>query len=182
MPLTPDETEGLDWYFRVRRGEVVCPTRDPALDGATAARKFGAARFEALYRTWQRRGIQALWTMQSPILRDQLQRGWGRVEFAELRHQYLQLTPFVGSAHPVEDGLQERRSPPVTNPLRSISFGSSWVWSGQLLPPCCISVTSGLTQSSTTGRSGRWATPRRLTTRWSSGSSISHTLAAWRHA
>ena len=76
MPLTPRETEELDWYFRARRGEVVCPARDRDLDLATAARTFGAARFEALYRLWQHRGVHALWTMQSLVLRDQIQRGW----------------------------------------------------------------------------------------------------------
>jgi hypothetical protein len=107
MPLTADDTEELDWYFRARRGEAVCPTWNPTLDVATAARKFGAARFEALHHVWQHHGIHALWTMQSSILRDQLQRGRGRVEFAELRHQYLQLTPFVGRAHRVENALRE---------------------------------------------------------------------------
>ena len=84
MPLTPQQTEELDWYFRARRGEVVCPARDRDLDLATAARTFGAARFEALDRLWQHRGAHALWTMQGTTLRDQLQRGEGRVEFAEL--------------------------------------------------------------------------------------------------
>jgi hypothetical protein len=102
MPLTPQETEELDWFFRGRRGEVVCPSRDRDLDLATAGRKFGAARFEALYRMWLQRGVQALWAMQGSILRDQLQRGEGRVEFAELRHQYLQLTPLVGAPCGVE--------------------------------------------------------------------------------
>ena len=107
MPLTPRDTEELDWYFRARRGEVVCPARDRDLDLATAARTFGAARFEALYRLWLQRDAQALWTMQSTVLRDQLQRGEGRIEFAELRHQYLQLTPFVGRADAAENGLHE---------------------------------------------------------------------------
>ena len=105
MPLTPGEVEELDWYFRARRGEVVCPSRDRDLDLTTAARKFGAARFEALYRMWQQRGVHALWAMQGPILRDQLQRGMGRVEFAELPHQYLQLTPLVGAPDGVEKAL-----------------------------------------------------------------------------
>ena len=26
LPLTPDQVEELDWYFRARRGEVVCPS------------------------------------------------------------------------------------------------------------------------------------------------------------
>jgi hypothetical protein len=96
MPLTPNQVEELDWYFRGRCGELVCPSPNRDLDLTTAARKFGAARFEALYRVWQQRGAQALWAMQSRALRDQLQRGEGRVEFAELPHQYLQLTPLVG--------------------------------------------------------------------------------------
>jgi len=107
MPLTPQDTDELDWYFRGRRGEVVCPSRDRDLDLATAARKFGAARFEALYRMWLRRNVQALWAMQGTTLRDQLQRGEGRVEFAELQHQYLQLTPLVGVPGGVENALRE---------------------------------------------------------------------------
>ena len=107
MPLSPEDTEELDWYFRARRAEVVCPARDPDLDLATAARKFAAARFDALYRMWQHRGVHALWTMQGTTLRDQLQRGEGRVEFAELRHQYLQLTPLVGVRGGVENALRE---------------------------------------------------------------------------
>jgi hypothetical protein len=107
MPLTPDEVEALEWYFRARQGEVAGPAPDPRLDLPTAARKFGAARFEALYRVWHHHGVHALWAMQSPILRDHLQRGWGRVEFAELGHQYLQLTPLVGGAHLIENALPE---------------------------------------------------------------------------
>jgi hypothetical protein len=71
MPLTPRETGGLDWYFRARRGEVVCPSPDRELDLPAAAQKFGAARFDALYRMWQHRGVHALWTMQGTTLRDQ---------------------------------------------------------------------------------------------------------------
>jgi hypothetical protein len=107
MPLTPGQVEQLDWYFRARRGELVCPSCDRDLDLPTAARTFGAARFEALYRMWEQRGVQALWAMQSPTLRDQLQRGWGRVEFAELPHQYLQLTPLVGTSGGAEKSIPE---------------------------------------------------------------------------
>jgi hypothetical protein len=107
MPLTPRDTEELDWYFRARRGEIVCPSQDPDLDLTTAARKFGAARFEALYRMWLQRNAQALWAMQAPTLRDQLQRRRGRVEFAELPRQYLQLTPLVGVPGGLEKGPRE---------------------------------------------------------------------------
>src|SRR5437773_927577 len=58
MPLTPRDTDELDWFFRARRGELVCPGRDRDFDLSTVARKFGAARFEALYRGWQQPGVQ----------------------------------------------------------------------------------------------------------------------------
>jgi hypothetical protein len=105
MPLT--ETDQLDWYFRARQGEVVCPAPDRDLDLATASRRFGAARFEALYRMWRADGVKALWAVRAPILRDQLQRGWGRVECAELPYQYLQLTPLVGGTPGVEKAPHE---------------------------------------------------------------------------
>jgi len=104
-PLTPREVDELDWYFRSRRGELVCPSHDRDLDLTTAARKFAAARYGALYRAWQQRGDDALSAMQSRTLRDHLQRGWGRMEFGELQHQYLQLAPLVGAAGGVEKTL-----------------------------------------------------------------------------
>ena len=107
MPLTPRDVDELDWYFRARRAEVVCPSADPDLDFTTAARKFAAARFEALYRMWLQRGFDALRAMQMSTLRDQLQRGEGRVEFVELPHQYLQLAPLVGTSCGVKNGLDE---------------------------------------------------------------------------
>ena len=88
--------------------EVIGPSRDPDLDVAAAHRKFSAARFDALYRLWLQRGAQALWALQTPILRDQLQRGEGRIEFAELPHQYLQLTPLIGGARDPGNGAEER--------------------------------------------------------------------------
>ena len=97
-PLTPAQVEELDWFFRARQGRATDPAPDSDLDLATGAQKFGAARFRALHRRWEREGMTALWSAQSTILRDQMQRGWGRVEIAELSHQYLQLTPLVGVA------------------------------------------------------------------------------------
>ncbi len=113
MPLEPREVRELDWYFRARRGEFVCPSADPGLTVATAARTYGAARFEALYRAWLQRGEQALQAMQLPLLRDNIQRGWGRVEFVQLRHQYLQLTPLIGSSSRVENGFAEGDNLPI---------------------------------------------------------------------
>jgi hypothetical protein len=102
MPLTPHDVEEVEWYFRGRRGDVVRPSPDPRLDLPTAAKKFGAARFDALYREWLRRDWRAFWAAQSTLVRDQLQRGDGRIEFVELPHQYLQLTPLIGAASGAE--------------------------------------------------------------------------------
>jgi hypothetical protein len=77
MPVTPHDVEELDWYFRGRRGDVVCPSQDPRLDLPTAAKKFGAARFDALYREWLRRDWRAFWAAQSTLVRDQLHAATG---------------------------------------------------------------------------------------------------------
>lgn len=103
-PLRPHDIEELDWLFRARRGELVCPGRDRDYDLEKMAKKFSAARFEALYRVWLQDGEHALRAMHGPYIKDQFQRGQARIEFAELPHQYLQLTPLVGTASGVEKG------------------------------------------------------------------------------
>ena len=65
---------------------------------ARAVRKCRHARFRSLYRLWQRDPHHTLWYATSYILRDQLQRGDGRIEFVNLTRQYLQLGPLVGVA------------------------------------------------------------------------------------
>lgn len=62
------------------------------------ARTCRAARFEALYRAWLQRGEYALRAVQNPSLGEAMRRGWARVEFVQLSHQYLQLTPLIGGA------------------------------------------------------------------------------------
>ena len=96
-PLEPSTVEELEWFFRERQGNAQTAP-PPDLDLATAARKFSAARFRALHRTWQREGTPALWAAQSSTLRDALARGTGRIEFVELPRQYLQLASLVGVA------------------------------------------------------------------------------------
>ena len=97
-PLTPQQADELDWFFRARQGTATSQAPDPDLNLANASRKFGAGRFRALHRRWEYGGKPALWSAQAVGLREQMERGWGRVEFAELPHQYLQLTPLVGVA------------------------------------------------------------------------------------
>jgi len=98
MTVTPMQVEELDWYFRACQGQVMYPSPDRDLNLATAAQKYGAARFRALRRLWDREGDAVFWAVQSTTLRDQLERGCGRVEFVDLSRQYLQLGPLVGVA------------------------------------------------------------------------------------
>jgi hypothetical protein len=98
MPLDPSTVEELEQYFPERQrmaGHLSAPADE---DLARAFRKFGAARFQALYRMWQHQGNRALWAARSHVLRDALARGYGRLECVELSHQYLQLTSLVGVA------------------------------------------------------------------------------------
>jgi hypothetical protein len=97
-PVDPSTVEELEWFFRERHGRPQRVPRPPDLDLATAARKFDAARFRSLERMWQREGYRAVIAAQSPVLRDQLREGRGRIEFVELSHQYLQLSSLVGVA------------------------------------------------------------------------------------
>ena len=98
----------LDWYFRARRGELVCPSPDPDLDLDDGGSK---VRDRTVRSRCIACGSSAALTPsarpQMSTLRDQLQRGEGRVEFAELPHQYLQLAPLVGTTNGVESGLHE---------------------------------------------------------------------------
>jgi hypothetical protein len=95
-PLSATAVEELEWYFPAREtgAEAVAPPLGLDLD--TAAKKYRAARFQALHRAWQREGMVALWRARSRVLEDRLREGRGRVEFVELSRQYLQLTSLVG--------------------------------------------------------------------------------------
>jgi hypothetical protein len=65
MPVDPTTAEQLQAYFRRRqqaRGHFTEPA-DEELE--KAFRKFGAARFKALYRWWLLRGDPAIWAAQS---------------------------------------------------------------------------------------------------------------------
>jgi len=69
-------------------------------EGSVANREFGAATsaLQRPSRKRQREGYRALSSAQSHTLRDHLESGRGRIEFVDLSHQYLQLTPLVGVA------------------------------------------------------------------------------------
>jgi hypothetical protein len=95
MPIDPTSAEQVTAYFRRRqqdRGHLSEPAGE---DLEKAFRKFGAARFKALYRWWLHRGDPAIWAAQSPVLRDAIAYGNGRLECVELSRQYLQLSSMV---------------------------------------------------------------------------------------
>lgn len=98
MPVDSTTAEQLQAYFRRRqqtRGHFTEPADE---DLEKAFRKFGAARFKALYRSWLLRGDPVIWAAQSPGLRDAIAYGEGRLECVELSRQYLRLTSLVGVA------------------------------------------------------------------------------------
>jgi hypothetical protein len=98
MPVDPATAEQLQVYFRHRQqagGHLTAPANENL---ENAFRKFGSARFKALYRWWLDRGDPAIWAAQSPVLRDAIAYGNGRLDCVELSRQYLQLTSLVGVA------------------------------------------------------------------------------------
>src|SRR5262249_2890065 len=58
-PLTTQQVNELEWFFRAAQGDTTCPCPSPRLDVPTAAKKYGSARFRALHRTWLRDGDEA---------------------------------------------------------------------------------------------------------------------------
>jgi hypothetical protein len=101
-PVGLSAVEELEWFFRERHGKPPRiprhPDLDPNLTLATASQKFEAARFRSLETMWLREGYRPICAATSPVIRDHLHEGLARIEFVELSHQYLQLTPLVGVA------------------------------------------------------------------------------------
>jgi hypothetical protein len=97
-PLPASEADELGWFFRERARARETAAWVPDGRFAEARRRFNAPRFRMLHRLWQQYGENVLWDAKSTILADQLERGWGRVEFVLLSRQYLHLSPLVGVA------------------------------------------------------------------------------------
>ncbi len=95
-PLDPSLATWLGEYFAEcqRTGRHLSAPEDRYL--AKAFRQSGATRVRALYRAWQRQGMEALWTAPSPYLRDAVDRRDGRLEYQDLPHQYLQCAGLIG--------------------------------------------------------------------------------------
>ena len=96
--LTPAEVAEFDWFCRARRGQTTEPDPYGRLDLGSAARKFGSARFRAFERAWEQGGRDALWTFQTDHLLERFRLHRGQIQFVQIPHQYLQLTPLVGVA------------------------------------------------------------------------------------
>lgn len=86
--------EEVRWYFQeLRRGSAVNGPRIRA-----ARRDFGAPRFRALYRAWREHGDRVVLATTSPVTADAIGRGDARLECHVAAHQYLHLSPLVGTA------------------------------------------------------------------------------------
>ena len=88
----------FDWYLRVKHGRPLGYFEPPDITLEKATRKFASARFQALERVWLQEGSTGVTWIGSPVLRDQLQLGRGRLEVMVLPHSYLRLDPLVGVA------------------------------------------------------------------------------------
>ncbi len=97
-PLDPSIANRLPQYFREHQGNGGHLSQPSDEELARAFRRFGAARFRALYRMWLSDGDRGVWAAASVTLRDSLAHGDGRLECVQVPHQYLQLTSLVGVA------------------------------------------------------------------------------------
>jgi hypothetical protein len=95
--FTPQEIDEFDWFCRARRGEDT-GSAPWGIDPTIAQRKFGSARFRALERLWAQGGKSALYSFIGGHLLEQFRLKRGAIEFAQISHQYLQLTPLIGVA------------------------------------------------------------------------------------
>ena len=97
-PIEPSTAEGLRGFFPVRQLQQHSQSEAAGERFRSASLAYRTPRFRALFRKWQQDGDAAIFAAQSPVLRDALQRGAGRVEFVKLTRQYLHLAPLVGVA------------------------------------------------------------------------------------
>jgi len=97
-PIEASTAEGLRGFFVERQRRQQAPSEPADERFRSASLPYRAPKFGALFRRWQQDGDAAISAAQSPVLRDALQGGAGRVEFVKLTRQYLHLAPLVGVA------------------------------------------------------------------------------------
>jgi hypothetical protein len=94
QPVRPDIADELLWYFReLRTGDGRQTERLRA-----AQRDFSAPRFRSLYRAWREGGDRVVHAAMSSVVVDAIQRGRAGLECQVAPHQYLHLSPLVGTA------------------------------------------------------------------------------------
>jgi hypothetical protein len=96
--ITLTASHELEWYFKqLRTAEEtsVTPTDTRFLD---ARYQFGGPHFRLLYRIWRQSSNDVIWNLLVSHVRDQMERGEGRLEFVVLPRQYLHLSHLVGVA------------------------------------------------------------------------------------
>jgi hypothetical protein len=98
MPLSLSQSQELQWWFRERQHQHKDAMSGDDERARSAAAMCRSPRFRVLYRLWHQHGDPAIWSAQSAVLRDALERQTGRVEFVRLSHQYLHLSSLVGVA------------------------------------------------------------------------------------
>ena len=88
----------LRWFFeesrRLAEGHLA---RDPERLRFLRS-SFRRPRYAALYRYWKQAGDVSLLALASPVLREAMARGWGRVTCVYPSHTYQHLAPLMGSA------------------------------------------------------------------------------------
>lgn len=98
MPLAPAEAHDLRWYFEQRRRVDRGQPAEDVLRFEALRRGFAAQRHRALYRAWQRDGDARIYDATSPVLQSALADMGGQVTREILSHDYLYLSPLVGTA------------------------------------------------------------------------------------
>ncbi len=90
QPLRPGVLDELLWYFEHTRSRTAAPCVDAARM-RTARRAFRRPRFTAMGTRWTQDGSRAVFIATSPVARDALGRGRGRIECVELPHNFEHL-------------------------------------------------------------------------------------------
>lgn len=85
-------------YLGAKHGQTTVASEASTNAASEQAKRFDSARFQALERVWLQGGSSACSMLDSPVLKDKLQRGEGRVEVMILPHKYLHLSSLVGVA------------------------------------------------------------------------------------
>ena len=88
-PLTLSQRDELEWFFR--EPDAPAPDTSAAARWRATRRAFRGGRFAALRRYWITEGSRSIYLATSPISRDAMERGRGRVECMTMPYDYAHL-------------------------------------------------------------------------------------------